>query len=337
MKKLVYLIAAMLVVACSSDTDEIKTEIEQESGNNRPEINDQAFQIDEHSAGGTLIGTVSATDKDGDELTFTIDNESGLEIDEQTGELSLGNTVTLDFESAETLAFTTSVFDGKSIIDKDFILNIANVDEFELLSESQQETITYFKYLTLWQGPHNTPINQITKWGKPMKIFLDGTISPEFRTNVENVLEEINNLTAGGSFNISLVESLDESNTHLFFGESSELGNLWPDMYEVVHGQTFSGYASTSGTAAEIQSARIWISNPLEVLFKHELGHSIGLGHSDLCDTDKSFMCSTIAAEHTVLPVEQAILKYFYSDEIPGGLEANEINTTLANLILLND
>jgi len=337
MKKLVYLISAILIASCSSDSDEIKNEIQQEDENNQPQINDQAFQVNEHSAAGTSIGSVSATDIDGDELTFTIDNESGLEINEETGELSLGNNLTLDFESVESLAFTVSVFDGKSIVEKDFTLNISNVNEFDLLTEDQKQTVTYFKYLTLWQGPHNTEIDQISKWGEPMKIFLDGTISNEFKTNVENVLEELNDLTANGSFTISLVETLGESNAHLFFGEASELETLWPDMYEIVNGQTYSGYASTSGTIAAIQSARIWISNPIEVLFKHELGHSIGLGHSDQCDTDKSFMCSTIAPEHTVLPMEQAILKYLYSDEIPGGLAEADIQATLANLILLDE
>lgn len=324
-------------MSCSSDSDEIKTEIEQELTNNQPEIDNQDFQVNEHSAAGTSIGTVAATDKDSDKLTFTIDNESGLEINEETGEISLGNNLKLDFESSESLDFTVSVFDGKSIIDKDFTLNITDVDEFDLLTGSQKEIVAYFKYLALWQGPHNTEIDQIAKWGEPMKIFLDGTISNEFKTNVESVLEEINGLTAGGSFSISLVETLSESNAHLFFGEASELESLWPDMFEIVNGKTFSGYASTNGTISSIQSARIWISNPIEVLFKHELGHSIGLGHSDLCDTDKSFMCSTIAPEHTVLPIEQAILKYLYSDDMPGGLEEEKINTTLANLILSND
>lgn len=331
MKKVFIPFSLILLMACSSEKDEIIDEL----GNNQPEIGEQTFQVNEHSAAGTSIGTVSVTDKNGDELTFTIDNESGLEIDEETGELSLGNTIILDFETAESLNFTVSVFDGQSIIDKDFTLNIANIDEFELLTDAQKETVAYFKYLALWQGPHNTPIDQTTKWGEPMKIFLDGTISNDFKTKVESVLQEINDLTAGGSFEISLVETLGESNTHLFFGETNDLENLWPDIYEIVNGQTFSGYASTSGTISEIESARIWISNPIEVLFKHELGHSIGLGHSDLCEADKSFMCSTIAPEHEVLPVEQAILKYLYSDDMPGGLDEDEIDLTLANLIVL--
>lgn len=337
MKKFFYLVSAILIASCSSDSDEIKIEIQQEAGNNQPAINDQAFQVNEHAEAGILIGTVSATDKDGDKLTFTIDNESGLEINEETGELSLGNNLTLDFESVESLVFTVSVFDGKSIIEKDFTLNISNVDEYDLLTENQKSTVDYFKYLALWQGPHNTAINQISKWAEPMKLYLDGTISIEFKTNVENVLEEINSLTADGSFTISLVETLGESNTHLFFGEASELETIWPDMYEIVNGQTYSGYASTNGTIVAIQSARIWISNSIEVLFKHELGHSIGLGHSDLCDTENSFMCSTIAEGHTILPMEQVILKYLYSDEMPGGLAEEDIEAILANLILLNE
>lgn len=334
MKKFFYFISAILIASCSSDSDEIKSEFEQESGNNQPEINDQAFQIDEHSAEGTSVGIVTATDKDGDDITFTIDSESGLEINENTGELTLGNNIALDFETAEILAFTVSAFDGKSIIEKDFILNISNVNEFDLLTDIQKETVSYFKYLALWQGPHNTPIDQTSKWAEPMKIFLDGTISNEFKINVENVLQEINGLTTEGSFEISLVETLDESNTHLFFGEANELETLWPDMYQTVNGQSYSGYASTNGTISTIQSARIWISNPIGVLFKHELGHSIGLGHSNLCDTENSFMCSSIDLEHEILPAEQDILRYMYHDDMPGGLTESELESYLANIIM---
>lgn len=333
MKKVLLPLSFVLLVACSSEKDEML----EDSGNNQPEINDQVFQANEHSEAGTSIGTVSAADKDGDELTFTIDSESGLEINEETGELSLGNNLILDFESAESLDFTVSVFDGKSIIGKDFTLDITNINEYDLLTDTQKETVDYFQYLALWKGPHNTPIDQITKWGTPIKLYLDGTISGEFKTNVESAIAEINDITSESSFSISLVESLSESNAHLFFGEANELENLWPDMHEFVNGQSYSGYASTNGTVSTIQSARIWISDPIEVLFKHELGHAIGLGHSDICDPGSSFMCSTIAPEHEILPMEQDILRYLYHDDMPGGLAESEIDATLANLIVLED
>ena len=83
MKKLFFLIPATLILSCSSDSDEIKKEIQEENENNQPTITVQSFTADEHSEAGTSIGSISASDSDNDELTFTINSESGLEINEE--------------------------------------------------------------------------------------------------------------------------------------------------------------------------------------------------------------------------------------------------------------
>lgn len=333
MNKSFFIVPALILASCSSDSDEIK----QETENSQPSITQQSFAIDEHSQAGSSIGTVSATDADNDELTFTINSESGLEINEANGEITLGNTLVLDYEASESLPFTVSVFDGKSIVEQAFELTINNIDEYELLSDTQKGTIAYYQYLTLWQAPTNSALSNTSRWMQPMRLYLDGQISTDFRANVEAVLEEYNTIFENSDFSISLVASLEESNAHLYFGDTNDIDGLWDDMFAIIDGQTFSGYAITSNNNSVLSNSRIWVSSTLAILFKHEMGHALGFGHSDKCDTENSFMCSSIDANHDFLEMEKMIMAYAYGNDMEAGLTEDEIETVLANKMFLED
>jgi hypothetical protein len=345
MKKFFFLIPATILLGCSTDSDEIKDEVRQEqqqeteseTENDLPGITIESFAIDEHSEAGSIIGTISATDSENDQLTFTIDSDSGLEIDEETGELTLGANLVLDYEDNQSISFTISVFDGKAIVDQNFKLTINDINEYDLLSDEQQETIAYYQYLTLWQAPTGSPIENSSRWMEPMKLYLDGQITVQFKADVESILEEYNVIFESSDFNISLVETLEESNAHLFFGETGDIEGLWADMFEIIDGKTFAGYAITSNNNSVLSNTRMWVSNPIPVLFKHEMGHALGFGHSEKCDTEDSFMCSSIDADHNFLEIEKEILSYAYANDMAAGLTAQEIEAFLANKMILEE
>lgn len=333
MKKLFFLIPATLLFACSTDSDKVK----EETDNNPPVLTAQSFAIDEHSEVGTSIGSISASDSDNDALTFTINSESGLEINEDSGEITLGNNLVLDYEASKTLPFTVSVFDGKAIAEQAFELTINDISEFDLLSDAQKETIAYYQYLTLWEAPTNSSLDNTNRWMEPMKLYLDGQISAQFRTNVEEVINEYNTIFENSDFSIALVETLAESNAHLYFGDTNDIEGLWDDMFEIIDGKTFAGYAISSTNNSVLSNSRIWVSSPLSILFKHEMGHALGFGHSEKCEMDSSFMCSSIDPEHDFLAVEKEIIGYAYANDMEAGLTAEEIKTTLANKLYLEN
>ena len=80
--------------------------------NQAPTIESANFEIVENSEPGTVVGAVSATDVDGQELTFAIVGEqSEFTIDAVTGIVSVADEAVLDFESTSDFTFAVQVTD----------------------------------------------------------------------------------------------------------------------------------------------------------------------------------------------------------------------------------
>ncbi len=77
-----------------------------------PHIDDQNFSVDENSAASTVVGTVSATDPEGGDVTFEIiagNTSSAFAIDENSGQITVANATPLDFEATPSFALTVEV------------------------------------------------------------------------------------------------------------------------------------------------------------------------------------------------------------------------------------
>jgi VCBS repeat-containing protein len=127
--------AAWTIVARATDPDgasvERSIEIQVGDVNEAPAdlvIDHEA--IDENAAAGTLVGIVSATDPDGDTLTYSLVDDAGglFAIDPVTGRLTA--TASLDYEAAHGYSVTARANDGHGLsTDRVFTIGVNDVNE----------------------------------------------------------------------------------------------------------------------------------------------------------------------------------------------------------------
>ncbi|EAW35711.1 DUF4347 domain-containing protein [Lyngbya sp. PCC 8106] len=102
-----------------------------------------SFELVENAANGLVIGQVLATDPDGDNLTYNITtgNDNGIfAINSDTGEISLANNNSLDFDTEPTAySLTVEVSDGSLTDTIDVAVNLTNVNEVPDNSEGETD------------------------------------------------------------------------------------------------------------------------------------------------------------------------------------------------------
>lgn len=97
--------------------------------NNSPEIPDQTFNVSADVTDADTIGSVMASDGDGDVLTYDIiNNYTGLFMITEDGQLKLANGKSLDIFSSPQHMITISVWDGKTTSSAQITINVKPVD-----------------------------------------------------------------------------------------------------------------------------------------------------------------------------------------------------------------
>ncbi|WP_051947478.1 BspA family leucine-rich repeat surface protein [Muricauda sp. MAR_2010_75] len=108
-----------------------------QAGNNPPSISTTSLSAAEDLQGGAEVGTVAASDADGDALTFSMTDEAGIfDFDTATGKISLAEGKTLDFETDPEYTVTVGVSDGNGGTDsKAITINVTDVDEAPIMGD----------------------------------------------------------------------------------------------------------------------------------------------------------------------------------------------------------
>ena len=89
------------------------------------------FATVENTFDGTVIGTVTATDVDGDNLTFSLTNDAGgrFSIDSSTGEISVADGSLLDYEAATSHDIVVQVSDGQVTSTQNYTIRLSDINE----------------------------------------------------------------------------------------------------------------------------------------------------------------------------------------------------------------
>jgi len=142
------------------------------------EMEGYGFEAKEDIDDTAVIGTVKATDTDGDELTYNIsENDDNLfKIDKESGEITLADGKNLDFETTDGHTITVTVTDGTNTVKIKVTIAVTNV--IESLFEDPAS------FITTWTTPSDNFELQI---GITDKLEYDFTIDWGDGTEVENV------------------------------------------------------------------------------------------------------------------------------------------------------
>ncbi|HEX5056153.1 MAG TPA: cadherin domain-containing protein [Gammaproteobacteria bacterium] len=100
--------------------------------NAAPVVDEQSFAIDENSGNGSNVGTVVATDAEGNVLSFSISggNTNGaFAIDSGSGAITVANSQALDFETTPSFALTVEVSDGALTDTATITVDLNNLEE----------------------------------------------------------------------------------------------------------------------------------------------------------------------------------------------------------------
>ncbi|MDE0470660.1 MAG: cadherin repeat domain-containing protein, partial [Ekhidna sp.] len=171
---------------------------------NAPTIVAQTFSVAESAAVGTVVGTVAASDADGNALTFTItagntigDGGEVFALNETTGALTVKTAAPLDYETVanRTFTLTVRVSDGTLSETADFIVNVTDVARGAHLSARDINTLK--------DAGNNNPVglwsDGITLWVLEATTSEDKVYAYTLADGTRNTGKDINTLEDAGN------------------------------------------------------------------------------------------------------------------------------------------
>ena len=333
LKPIKSLILFLLVIACSSDDEEIN--------NIPPAVSAQSFNITENVATGTSIGSIIATDEEDDFLTFSFafnpEFMNAVEIVTTTGEIRVRDIDFFDFESNESFTFDVTVSDGNSNVTADITINIDDIDDGPLRNV-EKTFLDEYQFIVSNFSPTSFGSTLNQKWTEDIRMFLDGNNSNQFSSIIDEVITEFNMLFTN-DVEITIVNSLEEANIHVVYGPKSLIEDIWPNVFNSVCQGGFTGFANFSEDGgSNILQANIWVNTDADIgLFRHELGHAIGLGHSDnFCDIENerfSTMCPNPPSQE-LSDFDEGIIRILYHPNVNAGDSFSQSEATITELLL---
>lgn len=320
--KLLFVSVLAFVVGCAEDEDGNELSV-----NTAPESTNQQFYVNENVVNQFFVGTVLATDKEGDNLTFEIINDTlPFIINENSGEITVSNSVVIDFETKNSYDFEVLVSDGEFTTQVMISIVVNNVAESSIAKEEQERLIEVFKYMSLFKS-NSTPDLSNRKWKSTLNIFVSGDYTINDEEVIEGFISELNGLNTEG-LELNRVSSLEEANVEIWVATFDDLTNNRPD-FAANAVSTNRGYAYMQKYTGskEIFKSSIWLNkSSYEVsTIKHEMFHILGFGHSlDVTSLLHSPSRSEILSDDDVFVIEA-----LYSKEMNSNSNEEQIEESL--------
>ncbi len=129
-----------VIVSDGSLMDTATVTIKVTNANDSPVVDDATLNIAENSAAGTVVGTVTGTDPDGDVLTYSITGGTGktfFAINASTGVVTVASGASLDYETESSYTLNVRVVDPSGMADTAIItVQLTNANDPPVLNDA---------------------------------------------------------------------------------------------------------------------------------------------------------------------------------------------------------
>ena len=238
-----------------------------------------SVEIAENSVGGTTVATVTATDGDGDSLTYSLDSTSDATFDiSASGVITVQSDATVDHEATSSITVTVIANDGTVNSTHDLIVNITDVDEPPSAPDAPTLDIaTGVGFTIVWTAPATTGQPPLTdydvryyqgsadpedeaEWIEPDEVGGHDHIGTATSANVTG-------LAAERSYRIQVRAHNDEgTSAWSASGDAATLELATPMISRIVIVSTPPADQNNTYMPGDTVRARVTFSNPVDVV-----------------------------------------------------------------------
>ncbi len=219
--------------------------------------------------------------------------------------------------------------------DEPSLPNSSGNSAFDELDPFEQDVINYFNEVALgFEFGNATKVTR--KWTQPIKLKIDGIISEELDEELNDIIEEINELTSD-SFRIEFAPNLFDFNVRIFFGSGSDYGDLNPGANDFINnnlGLFFVNWDANQNLVSGdmyVDTERAGLAAQLHLL-REELTQLLGLANDSKLYPESIFQQSwTLADEYA--PIDRELIRLLYHPRIVSNLSRNEVTDILVEIL----
>ena len=251
--------------------------------------------------------------------------ENALIIDENTGIISVNDASLFDINETERIDATVEVYNGQ----------ISQQGNVTIKLSLPEETIAYFKAIAL--GFEFGNASEITrKWVNDMKIFVGGSPNEAMESELNKIINEINELTPE-SFSVEIVDDTLSSNYYLYLGSGASYARIFPSQSDYVESNwglfslSWNGNNElTSGHMyVDIQRASIVVQRHL---LREELTQSLGLARDSFLYLNSIFQQSFTTTTRYA-DIDRDLIYLLYHPKMETGLSSARVDTKLREIL----
>ncbi len=206
------------------------------------------------------------------------------------------------------------------------------------LTEDQQTAISYFKEIALGLEFGDAP--KVTrKWTNDMKIFVGGNPSQELSQELDTIISDLNQLSQQSNVSISTVADSSSSNAYVFFGSHTDFAEQVPAAENNVdenYGLFYiwwNGNNELNRMATYVDMHRTESETARKHLLREELTQSLGLARDSDRFSDSIYNSSYSVQVTSFSKVDEQVIQLLYHPEIETGLNENEVENKLNEIV----